>query len=132
MAAYQNLCVTLSHMSICARVVIAVTLQEIDNSPHAQTSAQGDHQSFHHINSGSKKSHMKYQNRSGWSAPVFPFLRILILRTHFPFPLTEHLFTYSEAESSLSSISNTSYTSSGFGLSLVDRNRSMSNVFFLS
>ena len=112
-------------MSIGPRVVVAVALQEIDNPPHAQASAQRDDQGFHHINSGSKKCHMRYQSRSGISAPVFPFLRMFNLRTHFRFPLTEHRSTYSEEESSLSSISNTSYTSSGFGLSSVDKKRSM-------
>ena len=73
-------------MSIGPRVVVAVALQEIDNPPHAQASAQRDDQGFHHINSGSKKCHMKYQNRSGRSAPVFPFLRIFHFEDAFSVP----------------------------------------------
>ena len=37
------LCVTLSHMSIRAGVVVTVALQQIDEAPNAQTSAQRAH-----------------------------------------------------------------------------------------
>ena len=36
--------VTLRHMSICAGVVVAVTFQQVDDTPHAETSAEGDHE----------------------------------------------------------------------------------------
>ena len=38
------LCVTLPHMSICARVVVAVTFQQVDDTPHAETGAQSDNE----------------------------------------------------------------------------------------
>ena len=38
------LCDTLPHMSICAGVVVAVTFQQVDDTPHAETSAEGDHE----------------------------------------------------------------------------------------
>ena len=31
-------------MSICAGVVVAVTFQQVDDTPHAETSAEGDHE----------------------------------------------------------------------------------------
>ena len=34
------LCVTLSHMSIRARIVVAVTLHEIDNAPNAKSGSK--------------------------------------------------------------------------------------------
>ena len=38
---YQFLCVTLWHMSIGTWVVRSITLQQINNAPHAETGAQG-------------------------------------------------------------------------------------------
>ena len=38
------LCVTLWHMSIGTGVVVAVTLQQIDNAPDTETSAQRDNE----------------------------------------------------------------------------------------
>ena len=40
------LCVTLSHMSICARIIISVALQEIDNAPNAKSCSKSDNQSL--------------------------------------------------------------------------------------
>ena len=40
------LCVTLPHMSIRAGVIIAVTLQQIDNAPDAKTGAQSNDESL--------------------------------------------------------------------------------------
>lgn len=38
------LCVTLSHMSIGARVIRAVALQQIDHTPYAKASAERDNE----------------------------------------------------------------------------------------
>ena len=44
-AVYQILmCVTLSHMSIRAGVVVAVTFQQVDDAPHAETGTEGDNE----------------------------------------------------------------------------------------
>ena len=58
-AVYQILmCVTLSHMSIGAGIIAAVPLQEIDNAPHAQTSAESHNKGLQSINSGRKELHI--------------------------------------------------------------------------
>ena len=46
-------------MSISAGVVVAVTFQQIDNAPHAQASAQSNHQSLKNIHRRIKKCHKK-------------------------------------------------------------------------
>lgn len=38
------LCVTLSHMSIRAGVVVAITFQQVDDTPHAETGTEGDNE----------------------------------------------------------------------------------------
>ena len=38
------LCVTLSHMSIGTGVVVAVTFQQVDDAPHAETGTEGDNE----------------------------------------------------------------------------------------
>lgn len=53
----SNYCVTLPHMSIGRRVVLAVTLQKVDAAPHAQAAAQGDHQGLQYVDSVSEKIH---------------------------------------------------------------------------
>ena len=45
-------------MSIGARVVRAVALQEIDNAPHAQASAESHNKGLQSINSGRKELHI--------------------------------------------------------------------------
>lgn len=42
MAICSLVCATLRHMSICAGVVIAVTFQQVDDAPHAETGTQGN------------------------------------------------------------------------------------------
>ena len=57
-AVYQILvCVTLSHMSIRAGVVIAIPFEQIDHAPDAQTSADRDHEGLKNRNSRVEKSH---------------------------------------------------------------------------
>ena len=44
-AVYQILvCVTLWHMSIRAGVVVAITFQQVDDTPHAETGTEGDNE----------------------------------------------------------------------------------------
>ena len=38
------LCVTLSHMSIGTRIVVAVTFQEVNDAPHAEAGTEGDNE----------------------------------------------------------------------------------------
>ena len=38
------LCVTLWHMSICTRVVVAVTFQQVDDAPYTETGTEGDNE----------------------------------------------------------------------------------------
>ena len=51
------LCVTLWHMSICARVVVAVTFQQVDDTPDAETSAQSDNEGLKNGDSLIEKCH---------------------------------------------------------------------------
>ena len=50
-------CDTLPHMSIRAGVVVAVALQQIDDAPNAQASAQRGHEGLQSRNSRSEKRH---------------------------------------------------------------------------
>ena len=52
------LCVTLPHMSISARVVVAVTFQQVDDTPDTKTSAQSDNESLKNGNCLFKKCHI--------------------------------------------------------------------------
>ena len=51
------LCVTLWHMSIGAGVVVAVTFQQVDDTPDTKTSAQSDNESLKNGNCLFKKCH---------------------------------------------------------------------------
>ena len=42
----SKLCVTLPHMSICAGVIVAVALKQVDCTPDAKTCAQSDNESL--------------------------------------------------------------------------------------
>ena len=57
MLSINFLCVTLSHMSIGARVVIAITFQQIDDTPDTKTSTQSDNESLKNGNCLFKKCH---------------------------------------------------------------------------
>ena len=48
---------SLPHMSIGARVVIAVTFQQVDDTPDTKTSAQSDNESLKNGNCLFKKCH---------------------------------------------------------------------------
>ena len=51
------LCVTLSHMSISAGVVVAVAFHEVDNSPHRKTRTEGDNKRLENRNCLIDKCH---------------------------------------------------------------------------
>lgn len=61
--------VTLSHMSICAGVVRAVALQQIDNAPHAKASAEGHNEGLQSGDGRSEKLHI-FLRFSGDIAPA--------------------------------------------------------------
>ena len=50
--------VTLWHMSIGARVVVAVTFQQVDNAPDTETGTQSDNESLKNGNCLFKKCHI--------------------------------------------------------------------------
>ena len=52
------LCVTLSHMSIGARVVISITFQQVDDTPDTKPSTQSDNESLKNGNCLFKKCHI--------------------------------------------------------------------------
>ena len=54
------LCVTLSHMSIGAGVVVAITFQQVDGTPHAETGTQSDNQSLKNFDSRVKEFHSRF------------------------------------------------------------------------
>ena len=51
------MCVTLPHMSICARIIIAVTFQQVDDTPDAETSAQSNNEGLQNGDSLIEKCH---------------------------------------------------------------------------
>ena len=57
MLSIKSLCATLPYMSICARVVVAVTFQQVDDTPDTKTSAQSDNESLKNGNCLFKKCH---------------------------------------------------------------------------
>jgi hypothetical protein len=57
-------------MSIGTWVVRSIALQQIDNAPHAKSSAEGYNKSLQSINSGSEKLH-----RASFSPGVFPAMK---------------------------------------------------------
>ena len=53
------LCVTLWHMSICTGVVVAVTFQQVDDTPDAETGAQSDNEGLKNGDSLIEESHIQ-------------------------------------------------------------------------
>ena len=51
------LCVTLSHMSIRARVIIAVTFQQVDDAPDTEARSQCDHEGLQNFDCAVEKFH---------------------------------------------------------------------------
>ena len=58
MAICSLVCATLRHMSICARIVVAVTLHEVNGTPNAKTCAKRDNQSLQYTNCAVEKLHI--------------------------------------------------------------------------
>ena len=44
LSSIKFLCATLSHMSIRTGVVVAVTFQQVDDAPYAETGTEGDNE----------------------------------------------------------------------------------------
>ena len=57
LSSIKFLCATLSHMSIRAGVVVAVTFQQVDDTPDAETSAQSDNEGLKNGDSLIEKCH---------------------------------------------------------------------------
>ena len=53
------LCVTLSHMSIRARIVVSVALQEVDNTPNAKSGSESDNECLQYVYCAVEKCHIK-------------------------------------------------------------------------
>ena len=58
MLSINFLCVTLSHMSICAGVVVAVTFQQVDNAPDTETGTERDNEGLKNGDCLFKKCHI--------------------------------------------------------------------------
>ena len=58
MLSINFLCVTLSHMSICTRVVVAVTFQQVDNAPDTKTGTERDNECLKNGDCLFKKCHI--------------------------------------------------------------------------
>ena len=54
------LCVTLWHMSICAGVVVAITFQQVDDTPNTETGTQSDNEGLKHFDSRVKEIHNRF------------------------------------------------------------------------
>ena len=52
------LCVTLPHMSIGSGVVVAITFQQIDDAPHAETGTESDNEGLKNGDCLFKKCHI--------------------------------------------------------------------------
>ena len=55
-------------MSICARVVVAVSFQQVYDTPDAETRAERNHQRLQHFNCRIKKLHPKTRSRAAREA----------------------------------------------------------------
>ena len=53
------LCASLPYMSICAGVVVAVTFQQVDDTPDAETGAQSDNEGLKNGDSLIEESHIQ-------------------------------------------------------------------------
>lgn len=48
---------SLRHMSICARIVVAVSFKKVDDAPTAKARADGDNDDFERVDCGCEKCH---------------------------------------------------------------------------
>ena len=51
------LCVTLSHMSICTRIVVSVALQEVNHAPNAKSGSKSDNKGLQYVYCAVEKFH---------------------------------------------------------------------------
>ena len=58
LSSIKFLCATLSHMSICAGVVVAVTFQQVDNAPDTETGTERDNEGLKNGDCLFKKCHI--------------------------------------------------------------------------
>ena len=68
------LCVTLPHMSISPRIVVAIALHQIDDAPDTEASAQRDHEGLENTYRRSKKCHKSYC-RDLWTFRPFGYCK---------------------------------------------------------
>ena len=54
----SNLCVTLWHMSICARIIISVALKQVDYAPDTKSGTERDNEGLQNGNCLIKKFHI--------------------------------------------------------------------------
>lgn len=59
LSSIKFLCATLSHMSICTRVVVAIPFQQVDDAPDAEAGPEGDDQRLQHVYRTVEKLHPK-------------------------------------------------------------------------
>ena len=57
LSSIKFLCATLSHMSISAGVIVAISFQQVNGTPDAQASAQGNNEGLKNGNSRVEKFH---------------------------------------------------------------------------
>ena len=55
-------------MSICARVVVAVSFQQVYDTPDAETSTEGNYQRLQYFDCTVEKLHLKTRSRAARSA----------------------------------------------------------------
>ena len=61
LSSIKFLCATLSHMSICARVVVSVPFHEVHNAPNAKACADGNNESLQNGNSLIEEFHSRFR-----------------------------------------------------------------------
>ena len=158
---YQTfLCVTLPHMSISTRVVVAVALQQVDCSPDTETGTQCDDEGLKNGYCAVEKCHkcvppctlrpcglmnsdfpsacapangQTYSQVSNFNQePGYVKRRQLAAPSYSVVSRTPMTSSLPKLPYFTRSASTTSYLSPGFSFSRWSRNSSMLNVFFLS
>lgn len=97
----SKLCVTLPHMSICARIIISVTLQQVDDAPDAKTGSEGNDEGLQNIDCAIEEIHIlcggivslwflrwKPQSRNELAAVCGCRFRLLLSNIRLCFPPT--------------------------------------------
>ena len=64
MAICSLVCATLRHMSICRGVVVAVTFQQVNDTPDAEASAESNNEGLKNGDCLSKKCHIQNEPES--------------------------------------------------------------------